>query len=91
MNVLQVATLNRPIRQDLGYGPIETVVYNIDKGLHNLGHRSIVACSGDSRVAGELYTTIEESFSEYWSKNTRVQREKYAQTSRPITSKSKKG
>ena len=47
MNVLQIATLNRPIRQDLGYGPIETVVYNIDKGLHNLGHRSIVACSGD--------------------------------------------
>jgi glycosyltransferase involved in cell wall biosynthesis len=75
MNVLQVATLNRPIRQDLGYGPIETVIYNIDKGLHNLGHRSIVACSGDSRVVGEPYTTIEKSFSEYWSKNTRVQRE----------------
>jgi len=75
MNVFHVATLNRPIRQDLGYGPIETVVYNIDKGLHTLGHRSIVACSGDSRVAGEQYTTIGNSFSEYWSKNTRVQRE----------------
>jgi glycosyltransferase involved in cell wall biosynthesis len=75
MNVLHVATLNRPIRQDLGYGPIETVVYNIDKGLHTLGHRSIVACSGDSCVAGEQYTTIEHSFSEYWSKKTRVQRE----------------
>ena len=75
MNVFHVATLNRPIRQDLGYGPIETVVYNIDKGLHTLGHRSIVACSGDSRVAEEQYTTIGNSFSEYWSKNTRVQRE----------------
>ena len=75
MNVLHVATLNRPIRPDLGYGPIETVVFNIDKGLHTLGHRSIVACSGDSRVAGEQYTTIEKSFSEYWSNNTRVQRE----------------
>ncbi|UCE64184.1 MAG: glycosyltransferase family 4 protein [Nitrospirota bacterium] len=75
MNVLQVATLNRPVRPDVGYGPIETVVHNIDKGLHTLGHRSIVACSGDSCVAGEQYTTIEKSFSEYWSKNTRVQRE----------------
>jgi glycosyltransferase involved in cell wall biosynthesis len=75
MNVLHVATLNRPIRQNLGYGPIETVIYNIDKGLHELGHHSIVACSGDSSVTGEQFTTIEESFSEYWSKNTRVQRD----------------
>jgi len=74
MNVLHVATLNRPIRQNLGYGPIETVIYNIDKGLHKLGHRSIVACSGDSSVVGEKFTTIKESFSEYWSKNTRAQR-----------------
>jgi len=74
INVLQIATLNRPIRQDLGYGPIETVIYNIDKGLHNLGYRSIVACSGDSCVAGEKFTTIEKSFSEYWSKDTSVQR-----------------
>ncbi|MFC1591627.1 glycosyltransferase family 4 protein [Thermodesulfobacteriota bacterium] len=74
MNVLQIGTLNRPISQDLGYGPIETVVYNIDKGLHNLGHRSIVACSGDSCVVGEQYTTIEKSFSAYWTENTRVKR-----------------
>lgn len=74
INILQIATLNRPIRQNLGYGPIETVIYNIDKGLHKLGHRSIVACSGDSRIVGERYTTIEKSFSEYWSKNTRAQR-----------------
>ena len=73
--MLQVATLNRPIRQDLGYGPIESVIYNIDKGLHKSGHRSIVACSGDSRVNGEHYTTIEKSFSEYWSKDTNMQRE----------------
>jgi glycosyltransferase involved in cell wall biosynthesis len=75
MNVLHVATLNRPIRQNLGYGPIETVIYNIDKGLHKLGHRSIVACSGDSSVEGEKFTTITESFSEYWSKNTCVKHE----------------
>ena len=75
MNVLHVATLNRPIRQDLGYGPIETVVYNIDKGLHALGHRSIVACSGDSQVVGEQFTTIEKSFSEYCSNHTPVKQE----------------
>ena len=75
MTVLHVATLNRPVRQDLGYGPIETVVYNIDKGLHTLGHRSIVACSGDSRVVGEHFTTIERSFSAYCSENTHVKRE----------------
>jgi glycosyltransferase involved in cell wall biosynthesis len=75
MNVLHVATLNRPIRQDLGYGPIETVVYNLDKGLHELGHRSIVACSGDSQVVGEQFTTIEKSFSEYCTDHTPVKQE----------------
>ena len=74
MNVLQVATLNRPIRHELGYAPIESVIYNIDKGLQALGHRSIVACSGDSRVVGEQYTTIDKSFGEYWSTNTHVKR-----------------
>ncbi len=60
---------------NLCYGPIETVIYNIDKGLHKLGHHSIVACSGDSRVVGEHFTTIEKSFSEYWSENTLLQQE----------------
>ena len=74
MNVLQIATLNRPIRQDIGYGPIETVIYNIDKGLHDLGHHSIVACPGDSSITGEKFTTLNKSFREYWSKDTRLQR-----------------
>lgn len=74
ISVLHIATLNRPIRGDLGYGPIETVIYNIDKGLHEAGHRSIVACSGDSLVAGEHCATIKKSFSEYWSKDTHAQR-----------------
>jgi len=30
LTVLQVSTLNQPIRPDLGYSPIETVIYNID-------------------------------------------------------------
>jgi len=75
MKVLHVATLNRPIRQDLGYGPIETVVYNLDKGLHELGCRSIVACSGDSHVVGEQFTTIEKSFSAYCTDHTLLKQE----------------
>jgi glycosyltransferase involved in cell wall biosynthesis len=70
ITVLQVATLNQPISSDLGYGPIETVIYNIDKGLYNLGHRSIVACSGDSKVTGEQFMTVKRSFSEYWGEDT---------------------
>jgi len=75
LTVLQVATLNQPIRPDLGYGPIETIIYNIDKGLHSLGHRSIVACSGDSRISGEQYATVDYSIGAYCSNNTRKQRQ----------------
>jgi glycosyltransferase involved in cell wall biosynthesis len=74
LTVLQVSTLNQPIRPDLGYGPIETVIYNIDKGLHSIGHRSIVACSGDSSVSGEHYTTVDHSIGEYCSNSTLKQR-----------------
>ncbi|MBW2102637.1 MAG: glycosyltransferase [Deltaproteobacteria bacterium] len=70
LTVLHIATLNQPIRPDLGYAPIETIIYNIDKGLHSLGHRSIVACSGDSTVAGEHYVTVDKSIGDYWSDNT---------------------
>jgi hypothetical protein len=55
LNVLHVATINKPITSHMGYGPIETVIYNIDKGLTALGHRSIVACSSDSAVTGQKY------------------------------------
>lgn len=74
LTVLQVATLNQPVRPDLGYGLIETIIHNIDKGLHSLGHQSIVACSGDSRVAGEHYVTVDQSIGDYWSDNTPEQR-----------------
>lgn len=70
LTVLHIATLNQPITPDIGYGPIETVIHNIDKGLHLLGHRSIVACSGDSRVAGEHYVTVAQSIGDYWSDDT---------------------
>ncbi len=65
LTVLQVATINKPIKQDIGYGPIETVIYNIDKGLRSLGHRSIVACSADSCIAGEQYITVRQSLGGY--------------------------
>jgi len=70
LTVLHVATLNQPIGPDLGYGPIETVIHNIDKGLHSSGHRSIVACSGDSSVFGEHHVTVDKSVGDYWSDNT---------------------
>lgn len=71
LTILHVATLNKPITSDLTYGPIETVIYNIDKGLHALGHRSIVACSADSTVTGEKYETISRSRGDYWRGCTR--------------------
>ena len=70
LTILHVATLNQPISSDLGYGPIETVIYNIDKGLCSLGYRSIVACSGDSRIVGEHYVTVDQSIGDYWSDTT---------------------
>ena len=51
------------------------MIYNIDRGLHELGHHSIVSCSSDSNVIGEQYTSIDKSFTEYHSKNTRLQRQ----------------
>ena len=66
LNILHIATINKPITSQIGYGPIETVIYNIDKGLHTLGHRSIVACSSDSAVTGEKYETVSRSLGDYW-------------------------
>ena len=51
LNILHVATINNPISSQLGYSPIETVIYNLDKGLHARGHRSIVACDTPSASA----------------------------------------
>jgi glycosyltransferase involved in cell wall biosynthesis len=70
LTVLHVATIHQPIKPGLGYGPIETVIYNIDKGLHSKDCRSIVACSGNSRVTGEHYVTIDQSIGDYWSGDT---------------------
>jgi glycosyltransferase involved in cell wall biosynthesis len=68
--VLHVATINHPIKPNLSYAPIETVIHNIDKGLHAQGHRSIVACSGDSRINGEHYVTVDYSIGNYCSDKT---------------------
>ncbi len=74
LTVLHVATINKPIRPDLGYGPIETIICSIDKWLQLSGHRSIVACSADSRVAGEQYITVERSLGDYGREKTSEQR-----------------
>jgi glycosyltransferase involved in cell wall biosynthesis len=70
MSVLHVATINKPIKSELGYGPIETIIHNIHRGLLSLGHRSIVACSADSRMTGEQYVTVDRSIGEYCSQDT---------------------
>ncbi len=74
LTVLHIATLNKPIRSDVGYGPVETIVDNIHKGLRSLGHRSIVACSADSRIAGEGYVTVHRSLGDYCLENTAERR-----------------
>ena len=62
-----MATLNKPIGLKNGYGPIESVIHGIDKGLHQLGYRSIVACSADADVTGEHHATIPASLGGYCS------------------------
>ena len=76
LSVLHVATINHPIKPNLSYAPIETVIHNIDKGLHAQGHRSIVACSGDSRVTGEHYVTVDRSIGAYCSDKTTASHKK---------------
>ncbi len=67
LTVLHVATMNKAIKSRIGYGPIETIVFNLDKGLHASGHRSIVACSSDSEVTGEKYETVPVTLGDYVS------------------------
>lgn len=74
LNVLHVATINKPIMSDMGYSPIETVIYNIDKGLSTLGHRSIVACSSDSVVVGQKHATVPRSLGDYLREDTQAGR-----------------
>ncbi len=74
--ILHVATLNKAIGLETGYGPIETVIHGIDKGLHNLGYRSIVACSADAIVNGEKHETVAESLGAYCSANTEAAQER---------------
>ncbi len=70
LNVLHVATINKPIDPANGYGPIESVIHNIDKGLTALGHRSIVACSADSNVTGKKFATVSQSLGDYCLERT---------------------
>ncbi len=69
LTVLQVATIDKPITPTLGYSPIETVIQSIDGGLVSLGHKSIVACTSDSKVIGEKYATVKRSLGGYYNFN----------------------
>ena len=65
LTVLHIGTLNKQIGTNLGYSPIETVIDNVHRGLRAGGHRSIVACSADSRFAGERHATVSRSLGDY--------------------------
>jgi hypothetical protein len=65
LKVLHVATINKPIHPGNGYGPIESVIHGLDRGLTALGHGSVVACSVDSRVTGEHWPTVATSLGDY--------------------------
>ena len=70
LTVLHIGTLNKPLGSKLGYSPIETVIENVHRGLRAGGHRSIVACSADSRFAGERHTTVPRSLGDYVRNDT---------------------
>ena len=65
LTVLHIGTLNKPLGTNLGYSPIETVIENVHRGLRAGGHRSIVACSADSRYAGERHVTVPRGRGDY--------------------------
>ncbi len=75
LTILHVGTLNKPIRPDQGYCPIETVIYNIDQGLVSRGQRSIVACSADSKIVGEKHVTVRRSLGDYCREDFQGRRE----------------
>lgn len=65
LTVLHIGTLNKPIGTNLGYSPIETIIENVHRGLRSGGHRSIMACSADSRLLGERHVTVPQSLGDY--------------------------
>ena len=75
LTVLHISTLNKPVGANRGYSPIETVIENVHRGLRANGHRSIVACSADSRVPGERHVTVPRSLGDdYVRDNTLTRR-----------------
>jgi hypothetical protein len=72
LTVLHVATVNKPINSGFDYAPIETIIHHIHQGIQSLGHRSIVACSADSRVSGEQYVTVGRSLGDYCGQDTPI-------------------
>lgn len=61
MKVLQIAPIGLPVKPDITYGGTERVILYLDEVFTELGHRSMVAASGDSRVYGKLLETIPKS------------------------------
>jgi glycosyltransferase involved in cell wall biosynthesis len=70
LTILQMAPIDLAISSNLAYGPIERLVYFLDKFYSGNGHNSIVACSGDSEVVGEKYSTIDKPVGAHLDRHT---------------------
>jgi len=64
MKILQVASLGLPVHPNLKYAGTERVIAYLDKAYSEMGHDSMVAATGDSKVSGTLIPTIPQSL---WS------------------------
>ena len=61
MRILQIAHISLPVRDDISYGGTERVILYSDQEFTRMGHDSIIAASGDSRISGRLVPTIPQS------------------------------
>ncbi len=61
LKIMQIAPFGLPIREDIRYGGVETIIRDLAKEFDNLGHESYVAATADSEVAGKLCPTLPKS------------------------------
>ena len=66
MKILQIAPIGLPVRPDITYGGTERVISYLDEVYTEMGHDSLVAATGESRVKGTLIKTVPVSI---WGMN----------------------
>lgn len=58
MKILQIAPIGLPVSPSIKYGGTERVISYLDEVYTGMGHDSLVAATGDSRVKGTLIETV---------------------------------